>query len=930
MNFLAKIIVFKIKNFYQSALNGSKKSRDYQLETLQNLNQLRAEGQKRAYMVYATGGGKTTTAAVDLLLFAKDFFAKNGRMPKVLWLAHRKELLEQAEVDISAKVNALSEQEDKEDQLNSELDNERADKISQVLAKEEAQTDTKLSINNDIDKYTDGVLITSIPKVRNRLDKLAPETFDYIVVDEAHHSYAPTYQQILEHFKPSFLLGLTATPWRFSDRRHIGDYFQNLAMEKDLVSLVQEGHLTSHYFHKVKTNITIDNVEMQGNDYNASSLWKAVEEGQRDQLVVDTYLQLKEQKGHYAHLGKGKLDLAKKAESPALVFAINVAHAAALAKRFRDNGISARPLVGRLSKETREGLLACYKGYVPRKLLANIKEVPSTEQLIIDLQKNGYLDQDLKRTPKLEAKLKPLRENGALDIRGQWLNKDVPNDMLLGLGTMSRTEEMAVISRLQYAKVDMIVAVDILNEGFDYPPIELVLMTRPTRSKTIYLQQLGRGSRLSDSTGKSSVLVIDFVDNMSVMNRAVTHSDIFKTGESKVRPKEKHLPEGDIEISDIEEMDITEVFGGFKQVQPGEIVISNESEGLKQIGNPDKIVSLLKAILGKPEEWPEETKEYAGVLFTHRKNRSVDVGVFQPEDVDKVAKILKKKIVKQVQPGEIAITSYSEGLKQIGSPPKLALILNAKLGAPQDWPEETKECEGVLFTHRKNKGVNVWVFQPQDVDKVAKILKIRIVKQVQPGEIVIATNSESFKRVGSPSRLAPILNAKLGKPQDWPEETKEYEGVVFSHRKNNKEDVSVFQPEDVDKVSKILKIKIVKQVQPGEIVISNVSEGLKQIGNPNMIAPLLNAILGAPQDWPTETKEYEGVVFSHRKNGVQNVWVFQTEDIDKVSKILKIKIVKQVQPGEISIANGNEGIKHIVNHKKKVQLLKKKLGKPQD
>ena len=55
--------------------------------------------------------------------------------------------------------------------------------------------------------------------------------------------------------------------------------------------------------------------------------------------------------------------------------------------------------------------------------------------------------------------------------------------------------------------------VDMLNEGVDIPDIECILMLRPTESQTILKQQLGRGLRLSPSTEKRDLLVLDFIGN---------------------------------------------------------------------------------------------------------------------------------------------------------------------------------------------------------------------------------------------------------------------------------------------------------------------------------------------------------------------------------------------------------------------------------
>ncbi|MEI6580268.1 MAG: DEAD/DEAH box helicase family protein, partial [Eubacteriales bacterium] len=101
----------ELKPLYLKGLNSNGVSRDYQLDTLAKLKYTREIGEKSAYFVYATGGGKTTVAALDIVSFARDFKAQHGREPRVLWIAHHHELLEQAEEDINAKQNNLIEDE---------------------------------------------------------------------------------------------------------------------------------------------------------------------------------------------------------------------------------------------------------------------------------------------------------------------------------------------------------------------------------------------------------------------------------------------------------------------------------------------------------------------------------------------------------------------------------------------------------------------------------------------------------------------------------------------------------------------------------------------------------------------------------------------------------------------------------------------------
>ena len=77
----------------------------------------------------------------------------------------------------------------------------------------------------------------------------------------------------------------------------------------------------------------------------------------------------------------------------------------------------------------------------------------------------------------------------------------------------------------------MLCACDLLNEGWDCPEIEVLFMARPTMSKVLYTQQLGRGMRLYE--GKESLMVFDFVDNASQYNMPQSLHRLFKLKEYK-------------------------------------------------------------------------------------------------------------------------------------------------------------------------------------------------------------------------------------------------------------------------------------------------------------------------------------------------------------------------------------------------------------
>lgn len=76
-------------------------------------------------------------------------------------------------------------------------------------------------------------------------------------------------------------------------------------------------------------------------------------------------------------------------------------------------------------------------------------------------------------------------------------------------GTTSRKDRAGALRRLRSREINALFAVDLFNEGLDVPEIDTVLFLRPTESATVFLQQLGRGLRLSE--GKSCLTVLDFI-----------------------------------------------------------------------------------------------------------------------------------------------------------------------------------------------------------------------------------------------------------------------------------------------------------------------------------------------------------------------------------------------------------------------------------
>lgn len=94
-------------------------------------------------------------------------------------------------------------------------------------------------------------------------------------------------------------------------------------------------------------------------------------------------------------------------------------------------------------------------------------------------------------------------------------------------GRDSDNTRQKILRDFEAGRLDVLCACDILNEGWDCPAVEALFMARPTLSKIIYIQQLGRGTRTSP--GKACLFVFDFVDNHSRYNAPLSLHRVTRT-----------------------------------------------------------------------------------------------------------------------------------------------------------------------------------------------------------------------------------------------------------------------------------------------------------------------------------------------------------------------------------------------------------------
>ena len=265
------------------------------------------------------------------------------------------------------------------------------------------------------------VICGSVQSIALNLDLFKEDDFDYIIIDEAHHATAETYQKILSYFKPKFILGLTATPER-ADDVNILDIFKNTAHRLDIQTAVEIGALVNVRCIRIHTNIDMTKVRFNSVQYNIRDLDVKICVTERNQLIVDTWLNYVKDKR-------------------TVVFCASVAHAEQIAKLFQQAGVLAKAVSG----------------------------------------------------------------------------------------SMKTSERNEYLAKFAKGELKVLCACDLLNEGWDCPETEVLFMARPTMSKVLYTQQLGRGMRLSE--GKEYLMVFDFVDNASQYNTPYSMHRLFRLKE---------------------------------------------------------------------------------------------------------------------------------------------------------------------------------------------------------------------------------------------------------------------------------------------------------------------------------------------------------------------------------------------------------------
>ena len=392
--------------------------RPYQNEALAAIGGSFLAGTWSQIVVLSTGSGKTeifSRLRQSPLRPWLDAFPE--RQQKILVIAHREELIEQA----AAKFRIANPD------LNIGI--EKAERRA---------------------SWMDDVVIASVQTLQGkRLLTLNPDDYRIVIVDEAHHAAADSYQAVLQHFgllppaslKPKtkadaaavagsrvlfqgwwrehhpnrLLLGVTATPAR-GDAIGLEWTFQKITFERSLRWMIENGYLSPLRGYLVDTQLSLDGVKITAGDFNQGQLAEAVNTPERNRAAAIAWQ-------------------AQCAGRRTLGFSVDIQHARDLAGAFQQLGIA-----------------------------------------------------------------------GA-----DWVSGDDP-------------ERASKVERFRRGEIGVLFNAQLLTEGFDLPAVSAILMAKPTTSQTLYMQMIGRGTRLAD--GKQDCIVLDVVD-VSRRHSLVSLGDLF-------------------------------------------------------------------------------------------------------------------------------------------------------------------------------------------------------------------------------------------------------------------------------------------------------------------------------------------------------------------------------------------------------------------
>ncbi|KAL3232747.1 putative ATP-dependent helicase IRC3 [Nakaseomyces bracarensis] len=368
---------FNIVSRYST--NARLELREYQNDAIDSCLKAIKNGKKRIGVSLATGGGKTVIFS-ELINKYRQLYGNNRSHFRTLILVHRRELAEQA-VRTTSKLNGGMN-------IQMEMGNQKCNV-----------------------KESD-IIVASIQSLTRRLEIYDKDDIDMIIIDEAHHAAADSYQKVLEHFGCSNadsrvpVVGFSATFERY-DKKSLNKSFDELVFHRGILEMIDDKWLCESKFTTVKLDIDLTKVATSSatQDFQTGALSKIMNTDIVNDIVLQTYVQKKKENNLKS----------------TLLFGVDIEHIENLEKYLNAHNIKAKAV---------------------------------------------------------SSKSKPLERTDAVE-------------------------------KFKNGEIEVLINCGIFTEGTDIPNIDCILLCRPTKSRTLLVQMIGRGLRLHHS--KEYCHIIDFV-----------------------------------------------------------------------------------------------------------------------------------------------------------------------------------------------------------------------------------------------------------------------------------------------------------------------------------------------------------------------------------------------------------------------------------
>ena len=381
-------------------------------------------------------------------------------------------------------------------------------------------------------------IIKSLPELKDKIEiktyaymarhytDVRPDYYNYLVVDEAHHSVAPVLKRVIQYFNTDFMIGLTATDQR-PDKKKLETVFGTYSTSLSLKEAMEKEVVAKANVYRIETNIDLSQVRFNGKDYVNADLEKRIRVTSRNELIVNV---LEE------YFTSGEAGLRQ-----GVIFCVNVNHANEMAKLLNNAGISAASYTGKTKNPT------------------------------------------------------------------------------------------ALMEDFKQKRIRFLCACNMISEGWDYPELGILVMARPTLSKVLYLQQIGRGLRKTDV--KKNVIVIDVVDEYGAMVKACNMHSIFANP--------YYVPFGDITKTDYEPGDMVIIDGIEERIERiTEVDINSFEDKYGNYLSQEQVAREYFVSTGTVTSWIKKGKITPSVEY---KFGSKSLYLFSPDDVEKYRKDLDIK-----------------------------------------------------------------------------------------------------------------------------------------------------------------------------------------------------------------------------------------------------------------------------------------------